>query len=78
MQYHRKGRLDAAGLREDLAAMESQIRSNPGDNHLVARYVAYSRKLREIEYRENGYVTARPLETARHLLGEVQEERPCC
>ena len=51
--------LDAATLREDLAVMEKQIRFNPKDNDLINRYLTYSRKVREIEYRENGYVTAR-------------------
>ncbi len=78
MQHHRKGILDAAGLRDDLAVMERQIESNPGDHHLVARYLAYARKLREFDYRENGYVTARPPENAPRPLGEAQEERSCC
>ncbi|MDH6263054.1 hypothetical protein [Bradyrhizobium sp. BR13661] len=51
--------LDAATLRKDLAVMEKQIRFNPNDHDLVNRYLTYSRKVREIEYRENGYVTAR-------------------
>jgi len=51
--------LDAATLREDLAAIEKQIQFNPNDNDLINRYLTYARKVREIEYRENGYVTAR-------------------
>ncbi|QOZ47304.1 hypothetical protein XH89_30335 [Bradyrhizobium sp. CCBAU 53340] len=51
--------LDAATLREDLAVMEKQIRFNPNDRDLINKYLTYSRKVREIEYRENGYVTAR-------------------
>jgi len=51
--------LDAATLREDLAAIERQIRLKPNDSNLLSRYLAYARKIREIEYRENGYVTPR-------------------
>ncbi|MCP3459599.1 hypothetical protein [Bradyrhizobium sp. CCGUVB23] len=51
--------LDAAALREDLAAMEKQIRFNPNDYDLINKYLTYARKVREIEHRENGYVTAR-------------------
>ncbi len=51
--------LDAATLREDLAVMEKQIQFNPNDNDLIKRYLTYARKVREIEYRENGFVTAR-------------------
>jgi hypothetical protein len=51
--------LDAATLREDLAAIEKQIQFNPNDNNLISRYLTYARKVRELEYRENGYVTAR-------------------
>ena len=51
--------LDAATLREDLAAIEKQIQFNPNDTNLISRYLTYARKVRELEYRENGYVTAR-------------------
>jgi hypothetical protein len=51
--------LDAASLREDLAAIEKQIERNPTDNNLINRHMMYARKVREIEYRENGYVTSR-------------------
>ena len=51
--------LDAATLREDLAVMEKQIRFNPNDYDLIGKYLTYARKVREIEYCENGYVTAR-------------------
>ena len=51
--------LDAATLREDLAALEEQIQCNPNDNDLIDRCLTYARKIREIEYRDNGYVTAR-------------------
>ena len=51
--------LDAATLREDLAAIEKEIEFNPNDSDLINRYLTYARKVREIEYRENGYVTAR-------------------
>jgi hypothetical protein len=51
--------LDAAALREDLAAMEKQIRFNPNDYDLINKYLTYARKIREIEYSKNGYVTAR-------------------
>src|SRR5262249_53358327 len=74
--------LDVAMLREDLAAMEKQIRFNPNDYDLIKRYLTYARKVREIEYCENGYVTARkqPLKNAsfeesktagRRLLGST-------
>ncbi|WP_407179391.1 hypothetical protein [Bradyrhizobium sp. STM 3562] len=59
MQHYRAFMLDTATLREDLALMEKQIQFNPNDNDLVNRYLTYARKIREIEYRENGYVTAR-------------------
>jgi len=59
MQHYRAIRLNAAVLREDLAAMEQQIRLNRNDRDLIDRYLAYARKVREIEFRENGYVTAR-------------------
>jgi hypothetical protein len=51
--------LDAATLREDLAAIEKEIEFNPNDSDLIKKYLTYARKVREIEYRENGYVTAR-------------------
>ncbi len=59
MQHDRAIRLDAAALREDLAAMEQQIQLNRNDYDLIDRYLTYARKVREIEFRENGYVTAR-------------------
>jgi hypothetical protein len=74
---------DAATLRDDLAALEKQIQRNPNDNDLVKRYLAYARKIREIEYRENGYVTARrpslkstTLEP--RLPRRMPEDWPCC
>ncbi|MGY8682711.1 hypothetical protein Q2941_33790 [Bradyrhizobium sp. UFLA05-153] len=51
--------LDPAALREDLAAMEKQIRFSPNDYDLINKYLTYARKVREIEHCENGYVTAR-------------------
>lgn len=48
---------DAATLREELSVIEQKIKD--GDSKLVDRWVLYSRKLREIENRDNGYVTAR-------------------
>jgi hypothetical protein len=51
--------LNAATLREDLAAMEKQIQFNPNNSDLISRYLTYARKVREIEFCENGYVTAR-------------------
>ncbi|HLG79522.1 MAG TPA: hypothetical protein VKY22_00780 [Bradyrhizobium sp.] len=59
MQHHRALVLDAATLREELAAIENQIQLNPRDIDLINRHLTYARKIREIEYRENGYVTAR-------------------
>lgn len=59
MRRYRAFVLDAATLREDLAAMERLIQFNPNDNNLIRKYLAYARKAREIEFRENGYVTAR-------------------
>jgi len=59
MQHYRALVLDAATLREDLAAIEKQIQLNPNDNELIDRHLTYARKIREMEYRENGYVTAR-------------------
>ena len=61
--------LDAATLREDLADMEKQIQFNPNDNDLINRYLTYARKVREIEYRENGYVTARNQLTQERKFG---------
>ena len=51
--------LDAATLREDLAAIEKELQFNTNDSNLINRFLTYARKVREIEYRENGYVTAR-------------------
>ncbi|MDN5001256.1 hypothetical protein ACFQZO_10205 [Bradyrhizobium sp. GCM10027634] len=51
--------LEAAILPEDLAVIEKQIQLNPNDNDLINRYLKYARKVREIEFHENGYVTAR-------------------
>jgi hypothetical protein len=59
MQHYRALALNAATLREDLAAIEKQIQLNPNDNDLIDRHLTYARKIREMEYRENGYVTAR-------------------
>jgi hypothetical protein len=59
MQHYRALALDAATLRKDLAAIEKQIQLNPNDNELINRHLTYARKIREMEYRENGYVTAR-------------------
>ncbi|HZR86124.1 MAG TPA: hypothetical protein VFB02_04930 [Bradyrhizobium sp.] len=59
MQHYRAIRLNAAALREELAAMEQQIQLNRNDYDLIDRYLTYARKVREIEFRENGYVTAR-------------------
>lgn len=59
MQHYRALALDAATLREDLAAIEKQIQLNPNDYDLISRHLTYARKIREIEFRENGYVTAR-------------------
>jgi hypothetical protein len=59
MLHYRARMLDAATLREELAAIENQIQLNPKDNNLIYRHLTYARKIREIEHRENGYVTAR-------------------
>ena len=50
---------DAATLREELEAMEAKLRLTPNDHVLVNRFVNYARRLRQKEYEENGYVTAR-------------------
>ena len=50
--------------------MEKQIQSNPNGNDLVKRYLTYARKIREIEYRENGYVTARNQPAKQRKLGK--------
>jgi hypothetical protein len=83
MQHDRAFTLDADTLREDLAIMERQIRFTPNDNDLLRRYLTYARKVREIEYREKGYVTARnqPPRKAgveRRLRGQVLEDASCC
>ncbi|RXH05196.1 hypothetical protein [Bradyrhizobium vignae] len=62
--------LDAATLREDLAVMEKQIQFNPNDNDLINRYLTYARKVREIEFHENGYVTARNQPTQGRKFGK--------
>ena len=49
---------DAATLREEMAAIEQKLQ-NSRDPKLVNMWIMYSRKLREAEQRENGYVTAR-------------------
>jgi hypothetical protein len=83
MQHDRAFMLDAATLREDLAAMEEQIQLTPNDSDLLQRYLTYERKIREIEYCENGYVTARS-RPARNIslenrpLARVPEDSPCC
>ncbi|WP_157450343.1 hypothetical protein [Bradyrhizobium sp. ARR65] len=41
--------LDAATLRQDLAALEKQIQLNPNDNDLINRCLMPARKAREIE-----------------------------
>lgn len=83
MQQHRAPPLDAATLRQDLAAMEKQIQFNPNDYDLINRYLTYARKVRQIEYRENGYVTLRnqPSKDASsksRLCEQVREDWPCC
>lgn len=83
MQQHRAPILDAATLREDLVAMEKQIQFTPNDNDLINRYLRYARKVREIEYHENGYVTVRnQLSKDAGCEGrsrrQVREDRPCC
>lgn len=50
---------DAATLREELTALEAKLKQNPRDEQALNMYVNYARKLRDAEYRENGYVTAR-------------------
>jgi hypothetical protein len=51
--------LDVATLREELAAIEKQIQFDSRDGTLISRYLTYARKIRKLEYREKGYVTAR-------------------
>jgi hypothetical protein len=50
---------DAATLREEMVAIEQKLSNGKSDPKLVDQWVMYSRKLREIERNENGYVTAR-------------------
>ena len=50
---------DAATLREEMAAIEQKMQNGTKDAKLIDRWVMYSKKLREAEQRENGYVTAR-------------------
>jgi dTDP-D-glucose 4,6-dehydratase len=84
MQHDRAFAMDAASLRDDLAAMERQIRFNPGNHDLIRRYVTYARKVREIEFRETGYVTARHQPSERTSAAaplspaQVSEDSPCC
>ena len=83
MQHDRAFMLDAATLREDLAAMEEQIQLTPNDSDLLQRYLTYERKIREIEYCENGYVTARAstpknATSESRLLRQPLEDSPCC
>ena len=83
MQQHRAPILDAATLREDLDVMEKQIQFNPNDNDLINRYLRYARKVREIEYRENGYVTVRNQPSTdtgfgSRLRRQAREDCPCC
>ncbi len=59
MQHYPGPKLNAVTLREELAAIEAQIQFDPKNNTLIDRYLTYARKVREIEYRENGYVTPR-------------------
>jgi hypothetical protein len=62
--------LNAATLREDLAAIEKQIQFNHKDDELINTYLTNARKLREIEFCENGYVTARISAPKERGLGE--------
>jgi len=83
MQHYQAFMLDAATLREDLAALEKQIQSNPNDINLIERYLTYARKVREIEYSENGFVTARAstpknATSESRLLRQPLEDSPCC
>lgn len=50
---------DSATIREELAAMERKLKERPQDHKLVDRYIGYARKLRDMEYDENGFVSAR-------------------
>lgn len=50
---------DAATIREELAAIEKALKDRPSNADLLNRYVLYSRKLRQMEYNENGFVSAR-------------------
>lgn len=50
---------DAATLREEMAALEKLIPLEKNKTLLINRYVNYARQLRELEYKELGYVTAR-------------------
>ena len=50
---------DSATLREELEAMEAKLKITPKDRDLINRFVVYARKLRQMEYEESGYVSAR-------------------
>lgn len=50
---------DAATLREEVEAMHKRIEAGSRDKDLINRYMLYTRKLRDAEHRENGFVTAR-------------------
>lgn len=49
---------DAETLREELAALEQKLQHR-NDPEMVNRYVVYARKLRRMEYEQDGYVSAR-------------------
>lgn len=50
---------DAATLREEMAAIERRVKDGAREPGLIEMWVQYSRRLRDMEQRENGYVTAR-------------------
>lgn len=50
---------DAITLREELAAIERQLKDRPNDSTLINRYVNYARQLRQKEFEDHGYVTPR-------------------
>lgn len=52
-------KFDAETIREEMRALEEALKISPKDQKLANSYVSHARKLRDLEYQENGYVTAR-------------------
>lgn len=52
-------KFDAATIREELEALETQLKDTPRDGKLLGLYLNNARKLRDMEFQSSGYVTAR-------------------